>query len=215
MQGCIHQSQHGSPVSYSECVFHGSLRKDAAGTLKSCLEVFQHFIFFSFAARREYPNLQARNHAVLRPELCPDDCCLGTCWYMRKKNGTSLLRWGLETSLNFACVSSYPVKEIEVRKKKNNFSYSLLGTTAGIWFSQPSYKLGRYRPHLMCEEPRVRGAEWTSHTPTGFELWPHSLWSAFFGSLVWIDCFVHMKLGIPTPDLINQDSLIIPVASMK
>lgn len=45
---------------------------------------------------------------------------------MRKKNGTFLLLWGSETSLNFACVSSYPVKETGEKKENNSntFSYS-------------------------------------------------------------------------------------------
>ena len=60
---------------YSECVFHGSLRSDAADILKRCLEIFKYFVFFSFAAR-EYPKLQARNHSVLRPKLYPDACYL-------------------------------------------------------------------------------------------------------------------------------------------
>lgn len=58
-------------------------------------------------------------------------------------------------------------------------------------------------------------AERIIHSPTGVELRSHHTGAPSLNHWFEFNLLVHMKLEIPTPDLINQDSLLIPALAMK
>lgn len=133
---CIHQSQHSSPQFYIQdacsMVHWWAMQQIHWGVVWNYLNIL---IFFFFCHKKRIPKTANKEpHCPQNwtlPRCLSFTCCLGMCRYLRKKDGTFLLLWGSETSLNFACVSSYPVKETgekKVNSNNNNFSYYLLST---------------------------------------------------------------------------------------
>lgn len=139
-QDCIHQSQH-IPSSFIFRMrvprFTYERWRDVADTLKHCLEMFKHFNFFSFTARREYPKLQVRNHAVPRTELCPDVCylLLRNVQVFEEEGWNFSITIGIWSQFELCMYVFLPNNRNRSEKKENNhnsnFSYYLLSTMSG------------------------------------------------------------------------------------